>query len=125
MGRCCWASPCTSAPFVMPLRQSVEVPDEFHYEIIGRAAKIVYERYRETEGLSMNFDERPCLNYSYYAAHAEDIVVRPGALKALQMFQQLDLQQAPVSNSDRIVVNAKVRVWDWKCLGSSRCQSMM
>jgi HAD superfamily hydrolase (TIGR01509 family) len=90
--------------------EGVEVPDEFHHEIVGRAAKVVYEKCRQTFGLSMSFDQWRRLKYSYYTAHAAEIAVRPGALEAWRLFEQSGLRQALVSNSDRIVVNANLRV---------------
>jgi HAD superfamily hydrolase (TIGR01509 family) len=90
--------------------EGVEVPDEFHHEIVGRAAKVVYEKCRETFGLSMSFDQWRRLKYSYYTTHVAEIAVRPGALEAWRMFEQSGLRQALVSNSDRIVVNANIRV---------------
>jgi HAD superfamily hydrolase (TIGR01509 family) len=90
--------------------EGLDVPDEFHHEIVGRAAKVVYERCRQIFGLSMSFDQWRRLKYSYYTAHAAEITVRPGALEAWRMFKQLGLRQALVSNSDRIVVNANIRV---------------
>src|SRR5215207_9869422 len=90
--------------------EGVEVPDEFHHEIAGRAAKVVYEKCRQTFGLSMSFDQWRRLKYSYYTAHAAEIAVRPGALEAWRMFERSGLRQALVSNSDRIVVNANIRV---------------
>ncbi|MEZ0168715.1 HAD family hydrolase [Microvirga sp. TS319] len=90
--------------------EGVEVPDEFHHEIVGRAAKVVYEKCRQTFGLSMSFDQWRRLKYSYYTAHALEIAVRPGALEAWEVFKGLGLRQALVSNSDRIVVNANIRV---------------
>ncbi|WP_046867203.1 HAD family hydrolase [Microvirga massiliensis] len=90
--------------------EGVEVPDEFHHEIVGRTAKVVYEKCRQTFGLSMSFDQWRRLKYSYYTAHAAAITVRPGALEAWRMFEQSGFRQALVSNSDRIVVNANIRV---------------
>jgi HAD superfamily hydrolase (TIGR01509 family) len=90
--------------------EGVEVPDEFHHEIVGRAAKVVYEQCRQTFGLSMSFDQWRRLKYSYYTAHAAEIALRPGALEVWRMFETLGLRQALVSNSDRIVVNANIRV---------------
>ena len=37
--------------------EGIDVPDEFHHEIVGRAAKVVYEKCRQTVGLSMSFDQ--------------------------------------------------------------------
>jgi beta-phosphoglucomutase-like phosphatase (HAD superfamily) len=103
----------------------VEVPDEFHHEIVGRAAKVVYEKCRQTFGLSMSFDQWRRLKYSYYTAHAAEIAGRPGALEAWRLFEQSGLRQALVSNSDRIAVNANIRVLGlWKRPGSYRCRSM-
>jgi HAD superfamily hydrolase (TIGR01509 family) len=90
--------------------EGVEVPDEFHHEIVGHAARVVYGKCREAFGLSMSFDRWRHLKYSYYTAHAAEIAVRPGALEAWRFFEQLGLRQALVSNSDRIVVNANIRV---------------
>jgi HAD superfamily hydrolase (TIGR01509 family) len=90
--------------------EGVEVPDEFHHEIVGRAAKVVYEKCRQSFGIAMSFSEWRRLKYSYYTAHAAEIVVRPGALEVWRMFERLGLRQALVSNSDRIVVNANIRV---------------
>jgi HAD superfamily hydrolase (TIGR01509 family) len=90
--------------------EGVEVPDEFHHEIVGRAAKVVYEKCCQTFGLSMSFDQWRRLKYSWYTAHAAEIAVRPGALETWRMFERLGFRQALVSNSDRIVVNANIRV---------------
>jgi len=90
--------------------EGIDVPDEFHHEIVGRAAKIVYEKCRQTFGLSMSFDQWRRLKYSYYTAHAAEIAVRPGALVVWRMFKEHGFRQALVSNSDRIVVNANIRV---------------
>jgi HAD superfamily hydrolase (TIGR01509 family) len=90
--------------------EGVFVPDDFHHEIIGRSARVVYETARDRFGLSMTFDQWRHLKYGYYTAHAEEIEVRPGALEAWRMFAELGLRQAVVSNSDRIVVNANIRV---------------
>jgi len=90
--------------------EGVLVPDDFHHEIIGRSARVVYETARDRFGLSMTFDQWRHLKYGYYTAHAEEIEVRPGALEAWRMFAELGLRQAVVSNSDRIVVNANIRV---------------
>ena len=86
------------------------VPDEFHHEIIGRAASVVYQTARERFGLSMSFDHFRRLKYGYYTEHAHEIEVRPGALEAWRIFAEHGLLQAVVSNSDRIVVNANIRV---------------
>ena len=90
--------------------EGVEVPDEFHHEIVGRAAKVVYEKCRQTFSLSMSFDQWRHLKYTYYTAHAAEIAVRPGALAVWRMFKEHGFRQALVSNSDRIVVNANIRV---------------
>ena len=90
--------------------EGVEVPDEFHHEIVGRAAKVVYEKCRQTFGIAMSFDQWRRLKYSYYTAHAAEIAVRPGALEAWRLFEQSGFRQALVSNSDRIVVNANIGV---------------
>jgi HAD superfamily hydrolase (TIGR01509 family) len=90
--------------------EGVEVPEEFHHEIVGRAARVVYEKCRQSFGIAMSFDQWRRLKYSYYTAHAAEIAVRPGALEAWRMFERLGLRQALVSNSDRIVVNANIRV---------------
>ena len=64
--------------------EGVEVPDEFHHEIVGRAAKVVYEKCRQTFGLSMSFGQWRRLKYSYYTAHAAEITARrAGGLAAI------------------------------------------
>jgi len=90
--------------------EGVFVPDDFHHEIVGRSARVVYETARDRFGLSMTFDQWRHLKYGYYTAHAEEIEARPGALEAWRKFAELGLRQAVVSNSDRIVVNANIRV---------------
>jgi hypothetical protein len=50
--------------------EGIEAPDEFHHEIVGRAAKVVFEKCRQTFGLSMSFDDWRRLKYSFYTAHA-------------------------------------------------------
>jgi HAD superfamily hydrolase (TIGR01509 family) len=90
--------------------EGIDVPDEFHHEIVGRAAKVVHEKCRQAFGLSMSFNQWRRLKYSYYTAHAAEIAVRPGALETWRMFEQLGFRQALVSNSDRIVVNVNIRV---------------
>src|SRR3954463_8293535 len=46
--------------------EGIEVPDEFHHEIVGRAAKVVFEKCQQTFGLSMSFDDWRRLKYSFY-----------------------------------------------------------
>jgi HAD superfamily hydrolase (TIGR01509 family) len=58
----------------------------------------------------MSFDQFRRLKYGYYTDHAHEIEVRPGALEAWHTFAKHGLRQALVSNSDRIVVNANIRV---------------
>jgi HAD superfamily hydrolase (TIGR01509 family) len=86
------------------------VPDDFHHEIVGRAARVVYQTARDRFGLEMSFDRFRRLKYGYYTEHAHEIQVRPGALEAWRTFAKHGLRQALVSNSDRIVVNANIRV---------------
>jgi beta-phosphoglucomutase-like phosphatase (HAD superfamily) len=53
--------------------EGINVPDEFHHEIVGRAAKVVCEKCRQTFGLSISVDQWRRLKYSYYTAHAGEI----------------------------------------------------
>ena len=72
--------------------EDVFVPDDFHHEIVGRAARVVYQTARERFGLSMTFDQWRRLKYGYYTAHADEIEVRPGALEAWRTFAELGLR---------------------------------
>ena len=88
--------------------EGVEAPDQIHHEIVGRAAKVVYEKCWQIFGLSMSFDQWRRLKYSYYTAHAAEIAVRPGALEAWRLFEQSGLRQALASYLYWIVVNANI-----------------
>ena len=86
------------------------VPDDFHHEIVGRAARVVYHTARERFGLSMSFDHFRRLKYGYYTETRPRDRGAAGALEAWRTFAEHGLLQAVVSNSDRIVVNANIRV---------------
>lgn len=87
----------------------IELPDEFHEEMVGRTAEesfiLVCERY----GLEEDFGRWIERKYRRYVEVAPEIPPRPGAVEAFRRLRAAGVHQALVSNSDRIVVEANIR----------------
>ncbi|EIM26396.1 HAD family hydrolase [Microvirga lotononidis] len=60
--------------------EGVEASNEFHQEIVGQSATVVYKKCRQSFGISVSLNEWRRLKYSYCTAHAAEIAARPGAL---------------------------------------------
>jgi HAD superfamily hydrolase (TIGR01509 family) len=74
----------------------------------GLSADSVHQHLVEQYGLEIGFREFLTTRYDYYRAHAGAIEPRPGALEAWRDVSRLGLQQALVSNSDRLLVNLTI-----------------
>lgn len=74
----------------------------------GLSADVVHQHLVEQYGLKIGFREFCSNRYRYYREHVDTITPRPGALEAWRDVSRLGLQQALVSNSDRILVDINI-----------------
>jgi HAD superfamily hydrolase (TIGR01509 family) len=74
----------------------------------GSSAERVHRHLVEQHGLKISFREFATSRYVYYREHANTIRPRPGALEAWRDVSRLGLQQALVSNSDRLLVDVNI-----------------
>ncbi len=104
-----------SEPFHLRVLQAIareygiELPDEFHEEMVGRTAEESFVLVCERYGLKEDFGRWIERKYRRYVEVAPEIPSRPGAIEAFRRLRAAGVLQALVSNSDRIVVEANVR----------------
>jgi HAD superfamily hydrolase (TIGR01509 family) len=89
--------------------EGIVPPPDLAERVIGIAASVVYEMFREEYGLRVPYDEWIARKYGHYLPLVEKLVPRPGALEIFRELKAMSVQQAVVSNSDRIVVDVNLR----------------
>lgn len=85
-------------------------PADLHDSIIGISALPIYERLRDTLGLRLSFDDWIVRKYVYYMEHIGRLAPRAGAVEIFRDLRAFGVPQAVVSNSDRLIVEANMRV---------------
>lgn len=85
-------------------------PADLHERVLGQTAAVVYDMMRDEFGLDLPFDEWIARKYDYYLANVGGLQVRPGAVEVFRELKARGVAQAVVSNSDRMVVDANLRV---------------
>ena len=86
----------------------IELPDSFHLDMVGRSAEETYVLICERYGLEEDFGVWVARKYRRYVELAPRIPTRPGAIEAYHALHAARVQQALVSNSDRLVVEANI-----------------
>lgn len=85
-------------------------PADLHDSIIGISALPIYEKLRDMLGLSLPFDDWIVRKYVHYMEHAGSLKPRTGAVEIFRELRAQGVPQAVVSNSDRLIVEANMRV---------------
>ncbi|TIL31292.1 HAD family phosphatase [Mesorhizobium sp.] len=88
----------------------IAAPANLHERVLGIAAWPVYEMLRDEFGLDLPFDDWIVRKYHHYLPMAETLKPRPGAIEIYNELRALGVAQAVVSNSDRLVVDANLRM---------------
>ncbi|TIM22878.1 MAG: HAD family phosphatase [Mesorhizobium sp.] len=88
----------------------IAAPTNLHERVLGIAAWPVYEMLRDEFGLDLAFDDWIVRKYNHYLPMAETLKPRPGAIEIYNELRALGVAQAVVSNSDRLVVDANLRM---------------
>ncbi|RWC26705.1 MAG: HAD family phosphatase [Mesorhizobium sp.] len=88
----------------------IAAPADLHERVLGIAAWPVYEMLRDEFGLDLPFDDWIVRKYDHYLPMAETLTPRPGAIEIFNELRALGVAQAVVSNSDRLVVDANLRM---------------
>jgi HAD superfamily hydrolase (TIGR01509 family) len=83
-------------------------PDDFHRYIVGRDAREVHGWCREHLGLTLGLREWLHIKYRTYLASAAGLKPRTDAVEMFLQLRADGHDQAIVSNSDRLVVNANL-----------------
>lgn len=103
------SEPLHEAALVAALRSvGIAPPVDLHERVLGIAAGPVYEMLRSEFGLNLPFDDWIVRKYDHYLPMAETLKPRPGAIEAFNALRALGVQQAVVSNSDRVIVDANL-----------------
>ncbi|UCI07895.1 HAD family hydrolase [Mesorhizobium sp. B1-1-8] len=103
------SEPLHEAALVAALRSvGIAPPADLHNRVLGIAAWPVYEMLRDEFGLALPFDDWIVRKYDHYLPMAETLKPRPGAIEVFNELQALGVQQAVVSNSDRLIVDANL-----------------
>jgi HAD superfamily hydrolase (TIGR01509 family) len=103
------SEPLHEAALAAALRSvGVTPPTDLHQRVLGIAAWPVYEMLRDEFGLSLPFDDWIVRKYDHYLPMAETLKPRPGAIEVFNELRALGVEQAVVSNSDRVIVDANL-----------------
>ena len=103
------SEPLHEAALAAALRSvGVTPPTDLHERVLGVAAWPVYEMLRDEFGLSLPFDDWIVRKYDHYLPMAETLKPRPGAIEVFNALRTLGVEQAVVSNSDRVIVDANL-----------------
>jgi HAD superfamily hydrolase (TIGR01509 family) len=103
------SEPLHEAALVAALRSvGIAPPVDLHERVLGIAAGPVYEMLRSEFGLDLPFDDWIVRKYDHYLPMAETLKPRPGAIEVFNTLRALGVQQAVVSNSDRVIVDANL-----------------
>jgi HAD superfamily hydrolase (TIGR01509 family) len=103
------SEPLHEAALVAALRSvGIAPPINLHERVLGIAAGPVYEMLRSEFGLDLPFDDWIVRKYDHYLPMAETLKPRPGAIEVFNALRALGVQQAVVSNSDRVIVDANL-----------------
>ena len=104
------SEPLHEAALVAALRSvGIAPPTNLHERVLGVAAWPVYEMLRGEFGLDLPFDDWIVRKYDHYLPLAETLKPRPGAIEIFSELHERGVQQAVVSNSDRLIVDANLR----------------
>ena len=76
----------------------------------GQTAAVVYDMMRDEFGLDLPFDEWIARKYDHYLANVGGLQARPGAVEVFRELKARGVAQAVVSNSDRLIVDANLRM---------------
>ncbi len=85
-------------------------PDDLHQRVLGQSAAHVYAMMCDEFGLDLPFDDWIVRKYSHYLPLTETLKPRPGAIEIFNELRERGVAQAVVSNSDRLIVDANLRV---------------
>lgn len=103
------SEPLHEAALVAALHSvGIPPPTNLHQRVLGIAAWPVYEMLRDEFGLDLPFDDWIVRKYDHYLPMAETLVPRPGAIEIFNALRALGVEQAVVSNSDRLIVDANL-----------------
>ncbi|RRI04465.1 HAD family phosphatase [Mesorhizobium tamadayense] len=103
------SEPLHEAALVAALRSvGIAPPTNLHERVLGVAAWPVYEMLRGEFGLELPFDDWIVRKYNHYLPMAETLKPRPGAIEVFNELRALGVEQAVVSNSDRLIVDANL-----------------
>ncbi|RWC95062.1 MAG: HAD family phosphatase [Mesorhizobium sp.] len=104
------SEPLHEAALVAALRSvGIAPPTNLHERVLGVAAWPVYEMLRDEFGLDLPFDDWIVRKYDHYLPLAETLKPRPGAIEIFNELRERGVEQAVVSNSDRLIVDANLR----------------
>ena len=84
------------------------LPGDFHDHLIGRDMPAVFDWCREHLRLDLSLREFEQRTYRAYLTSVIDLLPREGAVDLFLNLREKGYDQAVVSNSDRIVVNANL-----------------
>lgn len=86
----------------------LHLPPDFHDAILGRSEAESHDWMCRSLGLSLSLADWTERRYARYFNHIERINFMPGAQAVWQAIDTLEVAQAVVSNSDRMIVNANL-----------------
>ena len=88
--------------------EGIAPPDDLHGQLLGLGAPAIHALFRSRFGNRRDSAAWLQRRWAVYLERAPSLRARPGALQAFEAAQALGWQQAVVSNSNRVVVDANL-----------------
>lgn len=87
----------------------IQPPADFHSNIVGVAARPIYDMLVAQHGLAVSFEDWINKKYAHYLRNVGSLRAREGAVETFRDLEALGTAQVIVSNSDRLVVDANMK----------------
>lgn len=88
--------------------EGIGPPADLHGQLLGLGASAIHALFRSRFGIRRGYDEWLQRRWAVYLQRAPSLRARPGALDAFEAAHALGWQQAVVSNSSRVIVDANL-----------------
>lgn len=88
----------------------IQKPAGFDTDMTGKSMRATYEALRQQTPLALSYAELAAAKYRAFLARIHELHWRTGAREAMQAAQAAGCQIAVVTNSDRILLDASLRV---------------
>ncbi|MEO0991204.1 MAG: HAD family phosphatase, partial [Pseudomonadota bacterium] len=88
----------------------LRLPDDFHDALVGSSEEASYQKLVQVTGMALPFDDWVRLRYGRYLKGLDAVTPHQMSLDLWHSLDDLQVLQATVSNSDRMLVEANLQI---------------